>query len=271
MVIKKNKVKILLIFFLLTNVCSCSKLSNNKFSAVSNSNEFSNFQLSDHNIFEDVTDLNEKGKKSKINKVYPTNQIKRKIRTKNELNKAKKISKIGENNYIDTFNKKLKINENILAGAANVCLGLEYLKQGRKKRAKLKLNRALYLAPKLPSAHSAIAYYFETVNELDEALLHHKLAVKYSKNNPAYINNYASFLCNNGNYKQALKYFEIASKNKTYINLSNVFKNAGICAHKAGLYKLSRKYFLKVLAYDEFDELSRNLLEEVNKFIDTGS
>ena len=191
--------------------------------------------------------------KSKIKNVKTITTKKLKITTKKTKTKQVKIKQ-----------EKIKFNK-IQAGIANVKLGLAYLRNGMNKRAKFKLNRALMFAPKLPEAHSAMAYYLEKVGEINEALIYHKNAISFSENNVMYINNYASFLCNNGKYKEALNYYDIALKKKIYVDLPIVFKNAGLCAYKANLLPMAKQYLQKAIKHDEYDEDSQALLDEIKK------
>lgn len=71
----------------------------------------------------------------------------------------------------DEESEKLSSKKHDLSKAAlyNVQLGLGYLKQGDRPRAKNKLLVALEQEPKSPDVNSALAYYFEQTKDLEEA------------------------------------------------------------------------------------------------------
>ena len=55
------------------------------------------------------------------------------------------------------------------AASYNIQLGLGYLKQGDRPRAKKKLLTALKQEPNSADANAAMAYYFEQTSELEQA------------------------------------------------------------------------------------------------------
>ena len=55
------------------------------------------------------------------------------------------------------------------AAMYNTELGIAYLKQGNRPRAKQKLLTALRLAPKSPEANAAMGYFLEKTGSLGEA------------------------------------------------------------------------------------------------------
>ena len=109
-------------------------------------------------------------------------------------------------------------------------MGLGYLKQGDRPRAKKKLLTALEQEPTSPDVNSAIAYYFEQTKELKQAEKYYLKALSLAGNSGAQLNNYGTFLCRQGDYKKAENYFLKAVKDVQYVNTAGAYENAGLCA-----------------------------------------
>lgn len=118
------------------------------------------------------------------------------------------------------------------AALANVELGLGYLSQGQVARAKAKLTHAIKLAPEMPEAHSAMAYFFEMVGENKDAEKEYKKALKYGVGKGAVYNNYGAFLCRKERFQEADSAFHQALLDKDYTRTAEVYENAGLCALK---------------------------------------
>src|SRR5690242_7983555 len=84
------------------------------------------------------------------------------------------------------------------AASYNVQLGLGYLKQGDRPRAKKKLLTALEQEPTSADVNSAMAYYFEQTGEQNQAEKYYLKAITLSGNKGAQLNNYGAFLCRQG-------------------------------------------------------------------------
>lgn len=136
------------------------------------------------------------------------------------------------------------------AALLNVEMGKTYLEQGQINRAKQKFVHALELKPKLPEAHSAIGYFYETVGDLEEAEKHHTQAISYGDGKARYYNNYGTFLCRCGRYKEADRAFNYALKDKQYIKTAEVYENAGLCALQAQDTQKAYVYFQTALQHD---------------------
>ncbi len=129
-----------------------------------------------------------------------------------------------------------KSNQQTTAAKTTVKLGLGYLEQDQKIMAKAKLNHALALDPRLPEAHSAMAYYFEKVGNLREAEYKHKKAIRLADKKGAFYNNYGAFLCNNARFIEAEETFLVALKDPLYEGIGQVKENIKACRlQKLGL------------------------------------
>lgn len=136
------------------------------------------------------------------------------------------------------------------AASYNLQLGLGYLKQGDRPRAKKKFLTALDQAPNSPDVNAAIAYYFEQTSELEQAKKYYLKAISLSSNSGAQLNNYGTFLCRQGEYKKAESYFLKAVKDVQYVHTSGAYENAGLCALAIPDDEKAKTYFTNALAQD---------------------
>ncbi|TAL64333.1 MAG: type IV pilus biogenesis/stability protein PilW [Legionella sp.] len=136
------------------------------------------------------------------------------------------------------------------AASFNVQLGLGYLKQGDRPRAKKKLLTALEQAPNSPDVSAALGYYFEQTSELEQAKKYYGKALDLSGNSGAQLNNYGTFLCRQGDYKKAEQYFLKAVKDPQYVHTSGAFENAGLCALQVPDEAKAKIYFTSAINQD---------------------
>lgn len=136
------------------------------------------------------------------------------------------------------------------AAALNTQMGLRYLNQGDRIRAKRKLLYAYQLAPNSAPVNSALGYFMEQSGDKDKAKHYYQQAMKYSQNSGAQLNNYGAFLCREGLYTEADSYFLKAVKDEQYLNSAGAYENAGICASAIPNYALAKTYFKKALEQD---------------------
>jgi type IV pilus assembly protein PilF len=129
----------------------------------------------------------------------------------------------------------------------NVKMGVAYLEREDYKTALEKLKRALGHNPKLAIAHSAIALVYSSMNALKDAQRHYELSVKYAPNDPNILNNYGTFLCQNGNYLEAVDYYKRTLANPFYRTPETVHENIGVCLMKADDFAQAEYHFRKAL------------------------
>ena len=141
-------------------------------------------------------------------------------------------------------------------------LGLAYLQQGDRPRAKQSLLRALNKDPRSASANSAMAYFLETTNNKKLAAIFYKKAIHFSSADEiaSHWNNYGSFLCRKGDSKQAEIYFLKAVHYFKYTNTALAYENAGLCALSVGDQLKARYFFKKALMHDP---LRKQALDEL--------
>lgn len=155
------------------------------------------------------------------------------------------------------------------AAKYNAQLGLGYLKQGDRPRAKKKLLTALKQAPSSADVHAAMAYYFEHTQEIEQAKQHYLKSIALASHGGAQLNNYGAFLCRQGDYKNAEQYFLKAVKDVSYINTSAAYENAGLCSLAIPEYDKARTYFKSALNQDP--SRRESLLELIKLEMKTGN
>jgi len=138
-------------------------------------------------------------------------------------------------------------NQN-LAARDNAALGLEYLKNGNKVRAKEKLLRALHESPKSPAVLDAMAYYWESTGNIALASQYYEHAYQLAPNDGAVLNNYGVFLCKQHHVQRAEILFLKAANLQNYINTAKAYENAGVCALTVNDKAKAKDYFTKALA-----------------------
>ena len=130
----------------------------------------------------------------------------------------------------------------------NVRMGVAYFERQDYDLAIEKLKRAISIDPKLAIAHSALALVYSTMGAGHEAAQHYKASVKYAPNDPIILNNYGTFLCQQGDYKKALEYYRRTLANPFYKTPETVHENAGVCLMKDNLFDEAEKHFRAALA-----------------------
>ena len=134
-----------------------------------------------------------------------------------------------------------------MAANDNVALGLAYLKEGNKIKAKEKLLLALHESPNDPRVLDSMAYFWESVQNISLASTYYKRAYEIAPNDGAVLNNYAVFLCKHGKEKKADILFLKAVHLQNYINTAKAYENAGVCALKRGDTAKAKEYFTKAV------------------------
>jgi len=130
----------------------------------------------------------------------------------------------------------------------NVRMGVAYFERQDYDLAIEKLKRAIAISPKLAIAHSALALVYSTMGAGNEAMKHYTASVKYAPNDPIILNNYGTFLCQQGDYKRAVEYYQRTLANPFYKTPETVHENAGVCLMKDDLFTEAERHFRAALA-----------------------
>ena len=138
----------------------------------------------------------------------------------------------------------------IAMSESRIELGLGYMGQGNMVRARENLELAIKHAPSYYRARLSIAHYYEQVGEVGEARDAYKKALRLDARNGNVLNNYGTFLCKQGEYEQADKYFNRAIDQPYYYLVSASYENAAFCAFKAGEVEQAKYYFSRAIDHD---------------------
>lgn len=136
------------------------------------------------------------------------------------------------------------------AARTRIALGLRYLRNGDTSQAKYNLERAKKHAPKLGEVYYALAYYYQTVGELELAETAYEDALDYAPHDGSTMNNYGAFLCRGGRYQEAERLFLAAIQEPSYIRVADAYENAGLCSLKAKQFIKAKTYSQKALSYN---------------------
>ena len=160
-------------------------------------------------------------------------------------------------------NKKAGVDK-VEAAEARISLGLTYLENGQWQRARDNLEIALTYAPKYYRAQNAMAYYYQQVDEPEQAEAIYKQALRDSPKNGDVQNNYGAFLCAQERYDEAIAAFEKAIAQPYYYLTSASYENAALCSLKQGSEPEAREFFDKALAYDPYRPMSMLQLSQLD-------
>jgi type IV pilus assembly protein PilF len=124
--------------------------------------------------------------------------------------------------------------DQLKAAKTRVSLGLTYLKNGNYSQAKFNLDKALKFAPRSADANFAMAYYYQSVGELEQAESAYQFAMDLEPKNANIANSYGAFLCQNGDYEQAKTYFLKAVNTSSYVSSAETYENLALCSQSQG-------------------------------------
>jgi type IV pilus assembly protein PilF len=124
--------------------------------------------------------------------------------------------------------------DRLKAAQTRVSLGLTYLKNGNFRQAKFNIDKALEFAPRSADANFAMAYYYQSVNELEQAENAYQFAMDLEPKNANIANSYGAFLCQNGDYEKAKEYFLKAVNTSSYISSAETYENLALCSRSQG-------------------------------------
>jgi len=134
------------------------------------------------------------------------------------------------------------------ASEAYTQLGLGYLQEGEAARAKVPLIKALKINPRNGDAHAALGLVFQAEMEPKLADEHFRKALRSrSTNQTRILNNYGSFLYEQGRFKEAMKHFSKASEDALYAGRPRVFENMGLTQLKLDQPEQAAEYFERAL------------------------
>ena len=123
-------------------------------------------------------------------------------------------------------------SENQRRAQIRMQLAIGYYQQGQFSVALDEIKQALQIDPDYSDAYSVRALIYMDMGETALARDNFQRAMKLAPNNPDLSNNYGWFLCQNGQEKQSIAYFEAALKSRAYQSPVKALNNAGACSLK---------------------------------------
>lgn len=144
------------------------------------------------------------------------------------------------------------------AKQAYIQLGKGYLQEGLTGQAKTPLQSALEIDPSDAEAHEVLALVFQREMEPELADKHFRKALS-GQRSARILNNYGSFLFEEGAYEKAFDVFKEAAEDTMYPSRSWVFENLGLTALRLEDKSQAAYYFERALRLNAMQ--SRSLLE----------
>jgi type IV pilus assembly protein PilF len=132
----------------------------------------------------------------------------------------------------------------------NIELGMGYLEEKNVQRAKQKLLEALEEDPSLPEVQYSMAYFFEQTGDTQQANTYYLKAIALAPNRGDTQNNYGTYLCRNGDYRNAVEHFKMAVQDPNYLDTAGAYENAGLCALKIPDVNQALSYFNHAILQD---------------------
>jgi type IV pilus assembly protein PilF len=151
----------------------------------------------------------------------------------------------------------------VIAAKNRISLGLTYLQNGDFSQAKYNLDKALQFAPRLADAHYSMAYYYQQVDEKELADAAYQKAIDFAPRNADIANSYGAFLCENGDYKRAKKYFLKAVNSSNYISTAETYENLALCSQSQGELEDAVNYLQSAINHQPSRGKSLMLLVEL--------
>lgn len=134
------------------------------------------------------------------------------------------------------------------AAAANLALGVAYLRQGNLATAQEKLEKALKQNPRDADVHTALAVLHERLGNRSKVDAYYRSALRLAPKSPEIQNNYAVYLCRTGRAPEGVKRFQQAASNPLYRTPEAAYTNAGVCLRSAQRLDEARRSLERALA-----------------------
>ncbi|MFK3649668.1 type IV pilus biogenesis/stability protein PilW [Lysobacter enzymogenes] len=148
------------------------------------------------------------------------------------------------------LNKSRQAPSGAAAANARVLAAQRYLQAGENAKAREELRQALKLDAKSVEAYSLMAVMAEGDGKSAEAGGYYRKAAELAPQRGAVLNNYAVWLCANGQPAQALGYFDSARLDPDYMDQAVLLSNSGACAERAGQGERAERDLRQALVFD---------------------
>mgnify|MGYP000541723632 CR=1 FL=1 len=134
------------------------------------------------------------------------------------------------------------------AARANTDIASHHLRNGALEPALDRVERALQQDPGLIDAHLVAAELQSRLDEPAAAVRHFQSALALDAQHGPTLNNYAAFLCTNGERRRALDLWDMAAAQPLYSGRVSALGNAARCLDSAGRVAAAAAYWQRALA-----------------------
>ncbi len=151
-------------------------------------------------------------------------------------------------NQVGTSNNNIRASQttNEIA-AANLDLGIEYMKQGAYENALKNLEKAKQADPAYAPTYNVLGLLYQRLGDTKKAEDNFKRALGLNSSDSSTLNNYGSFLCQQDRLEEAEKTFLKAADNPLYEYPEIAITNAGLCLYNNQREKEAENYFRQAL------------------------
>ena len=136
------------------------------------------------------------------------------------------------------------------AAAYNYQLGAAYLREGKLKLARERLESSIRQNPNVAGAHFTLAILYERIGESQMAERAYRNALRIAPDDGAVQNSYAVHMCSKKRYEEAERYFLKAANNPLYATPEAALTNAGVCMRQVPNLVEAERYFREALNFD---------------------
>lgn len=144
----------------------------------------------------------------------------------------------------DSFSRNRDLQKSL---KTYVTLGMTYLRKKEMALASMKLNKAYEIDPENAEVNNALALFYTVENEPELVSKHYKAALLANPDFSAARNNYGVFLCQQGEYEEALSQLQMVTKNYRYPKRFQSFENMGLCYLELKELDNAKKAFKRAL------------------------
>ena len=137
------------------------------------------------------------------------------------------------------------------AAAYNYQLGVEYLRKGKLRQARERLESSVRQNPDVAQTHVTLAILYQRIDEPDLADRSYRNAIRVAPDEASVQNSYAVYLCGKRRFEQAERYFVRAARNPLYSTPAAALTNAGVCMRSKPDLDAAERYFREALDVDE--------------------
>jgi type IV pilus assembly protein PilF len=129
-------------------------------------------------------------------------------------------------------------------------LGVSYFQNAQLGIALEELNTAVSADKTYAPAYNALGLVYMELKEDSKAESNFRQAIRLDPSSSEAKNNYGLFLCQRGRENEGIRQLLEALKNPLYPTPDVAYKNAGLCARKAGDTKAAEGYFMQALKFN---------------------